>query len=227
MLVLGLDSSLAACSVAIARDGAVLASCSEPLERGHAERLPLMARDMLAAAGVAVGALDRVGVVIGPGAFAGVRVGLAFARGLALGTKLQVVGVGSLRALAAMLPAAGLRAAAIDARRGEVYCALYDAALEEIEAPFAATPEAARERLFQRALGRDMAIGGDGAGLLAPFPAFVQRLPVAAIDPAVVAALAAIAPAPSAPPAPLYLRPPDARPGAKSRFAALLEGGGS
>ncbi|MEZ5926895.1 MAG: tRNA (adenosine(37)-N6)-threonylcarbamoyltransferase complex dimerization subunit type 1 TsaB [Parvularculaceae bacterium] len=108
LLVLALDTALKSCSLAILDRGPegarVLADIHERLEKGHAERIAPMAMDALAKASLGVKDIDRVGVVIGPGAFAGVRVGVAFARGLALGTKLDVVGVTSLAALAGALP---------------------------------------------------------------------------------------------------------------------------
>lgn len=231
MLTLGLDTALKSCSVAIIADGATRAARRLSLEKGHAEHLPLMAFEALEAAGVKVRDLDRVGVVVGPGGFAGVRVGVAFARGLALGTKLKTVGVTSLEALAVGAGApGGLIAAAIDARRGQVYAALYgppEGALGAgfggvVVPPFVATPEAAL-RLLLAAGGDGATIAGDGAALIDPDKEHFRRSGAGDdIDAALVARLAAAAPEPTAPAAPLYLRPLDARPSAPSAFAALL-----
>jgi tRNA threonylcarbamoyladenosine biosynthesis protein TsaB len=220
MLVMGLDTALAFCSVAILRDGRVLADLSEPLEKGHAERLAPMAAEALAIAGVRAGALNRVGVVVGPGGFAGVRVGLAFARGLALGTKLGAIGVTSLEALAAPLEGSA-RAAVVDARRGEVYAALYDAELKVRVPPFAAPPDDALKKLREAAPSETLRIAGATA-LLGSLPEGVVATPGERIDAKIVARLAARASEPKAPPAPLYIRPPDVKPPAPSRFAALL-----
>jgi len=84
LIVLGLDTCLDACSVAV-RDGVrLLAATSEPMKRGHQERLAVMAQVTMAEAGIAFSALARVGVTVGPGSFTGLRVGLAFAKGLGL-----------------------------------------------------------------------------------------------------------------------------------------------
>lgn len=224
MLILALDTALKSCAVAILDGDEVLADIHERLEKGHAERLAPMAMEALALAGVAVKDLDRVGVVIGPGAFAGVRVGVAFARGLALGTRLDVVGVTSLAALAGAVEGDpdALIAPVIDARRGQVYAALYGAGLNVRIPPFVAAPDEAHARLAAAAAGAPVGLVGDGAALIIRPPEFFIAGDGVDIDAKIVARLAAAAPAPMAPPAPLYLRPPDARPGAPSPFAGLL-----
>ncbi|MBB5517556.1 tRNA (adenosine(37)-N6)-threonylcarbamoyltransferase complex dimerization subunit type 1 TsaB [Amphiplicatus metriothermophilus] len=228
MIVLGLDTALKACSAAILKDGAPLARTSAPLERGHAERLAPMVAGTLAAAGLSARDIDRVGVVVGPGTFAGVRVGLAFARGLAVGTGIEAVGVTSLAALAAGIATATapLRAAVIDARRGQVYAALYDAALVPRLEPFVAAPEEALRRLMDAAGGAAVALAGDGVAPMGPAPkGWIAEGGPDVIDAMAVARLAAGAARPEAPPAPLYLRPPDARPAAAAAFAGLLARG--
>lgn len=216
MLVMGLDTALQRCSVAILRDGAVAADISIGMECGHAERLAPMAAEALETAGVRIADLDRVGVVVGPGGFTGVRVALSFARGLGVGTRVKIVGVTSLAALArGAAPGENLIAPVIDARRGQVYAALYNQHGEELLAPFVAAPEAAREKLQQAASNARYFLTGSGAPLIDP-----SAPGEAEIDAKIVAQLAAAAPAPSHPPAPLYLRPPDAKPGKPSAFQA-------
>ena len=105
MILLALDTCLGACSAAIVDGAQVVASVSEPMTRGHQERLAPMARDLMAEGGLAFTRLDRIGVTIGPGSFTGLRVGLAFAKGLALALDRPCVGVGTLEALAASVEA--------------------------------------------------------------------------------------------------------------------------
>src|SRR5437773_1836431 len=101
MIVFGLDTCLASCSVAV-RDGErVLASAREVMARGHQERLAPMAQAVMARAGLGFGQLDRIAVIVGPGSFTGLRVGIAFAKGLAAALDLPAVGIGALEALAA------------------------------------------------------------------------------------------------------------------------------
>jgi tRNA threonylcarbamoyladenosine biosynthesis protein TsaB len=204
MIVLALDTCLGACSVAVVADGRVLASASEAMTRGHQERLAVMARETVAAAGVGFGAIDRVGVTVGPGSFTGLRVGVAFAKGLALALGRPCIGVGTLEALAASVAVDGPLAAAIDSGRGQIYLQTFadGAPLGE---PAVMPLEAAQALVTD--LG-DATIVGPGAALLGE--AF-EAIPMAAPDPAAVARLAAAAPE-STSSAPLYLRPADATP---------------
>ncbi len=223
MIVLGLDTALKSCAVAILREGALAGDNFAPMEKGHAEHLAPMVAKTLKEAGVSPRDLDRIGVVTGPGGFAGVRVGLAFARGLAIGLKAKVVGVTSLEALAAAMPAKGLRAAVIDARRGQVYAALYDEKLNALLEPFVSDTKEARGRLMYTAGAAEVAATGDGLALLGGLPSSWDVAAArTAVDAKLVAHLAAAASEPVAPPAPLYLRPPDASPAAPSPFAGLF-----
>lgn len=221
MIVLALDTALDACSAAILSGDDVLWSEQRVIGKGHSEILPPMVAFGRLASGVAPAAIDRIGVVIGPGAFAGVRVGLAFARAFRIGLEADVVGLSTTEALAASLaPCEGLTAIVFDARRGQVYAALYDEGLNELLAPFVAAPSDAALALAATASGRPMRLAGSGAGLLAlDRPHTVDQMLYA--DPAAIARRAAAKPWSPAPPQPLYLRPPDAAPGAPTLFAGL------
>ena len=219
MLVMGLDTALKRCSVAILRGDDVLADDSIGMERGHAERLAPMAASALAKAGLCVRDLDRIGVVVGPGGFTGVRVALSFARGLAIGTAIPVAGVTSLAALAAAVDAP-LIAPVIDARRDQVYAGLYGAGGEILLPPFVSDPQEALERLAEKAAGAPLALTGSGAGLLGSLPSDWTVSGAEDIDARKVARLAAAAPPPAGPPPPLYLRAPDAKPGRPGLFDA-------
>jgi len=230
MLVLGIDTALQSCSVAILRDGEGGGDNYTRLPsrqaRGQAEILPPMVAKTLVEAGIAISDLDRIGVVVGPGGFAGVRVGLAFARGLALGTGIEIVGVTSLAALAsgARSHAREFTAAIIDARRDQVYAALYDRNGAAVIAPFVSEPKAAMSAIADRTGQSPVELVGDGADLLGAAPRSWAHAGAAGhIDAKNVALLAALAPHPSGPPAPLYLRAPDAKPAQPSLFAGLAK----
>ena len=79
---------------------------------------------VMARAGLAFADLDRIAATVGPGSFTGLRVGVAFAKGLALALGKPTVGIGTLEALAAQAP--GLVFPAIDARRGQLYLQAFD-----------------------------------------------------------------------------------------------------
>lgn len=98
MLTLGIDTSGPACDVALVRDGELVAHGREAMAKGQDSRLPGLVRDVISDAGESMNGLDRIGVVTGPGSFTGVRVGVAFARGLALALKIPCIGVTALQA---------------------------------------------------------------------------------------------------------------------------------
>jgi tRNA threonylcarbamoyladenosine biosynthesis protein TsaB len=209
VILLALDTCLDACSVAVWADGRVLASCSEPMRRGHQERLAVMAQATMAEAATAFSALDRIGVTVGPGSFTGLRVGLAFAKGLSVALDRPVVGVGVLEALA-QNAGDGFVAAVIDARRDQVYLQAFDGG-RALMAPDALTAETAAARLAELWGGRPATLVGPGAGLLAGVLPQASLIECAAPDPAVIALLASRVRPPFPPPRPLYLRAPDAR----------------
>lgn len=121
MNLLAFETSTEACSVALWRDGDVLERF-EVAPRRHAELALPWADALLAEAGLARAQLDAIAVGRGPGAFTGVRLGVAIAQGIALALDRPVVAVSTLLALAARAPARAERViAAIDARMGEVY----------------------------------------------------------------------------------------------------------
>lgn len=189
-LVLAIDTSLDACSVALARGDEVLASRIEAMQRGQAERLAPMAREVMAEANAAFADIDRIAVTTGPGSFTGVRVGLSFARALALALGKPCIGVSSLEALALAEGEAGLRAALIETP-GASYAALY-----ENGAPVM-TPRAI-ERGAHEALFREAARG-------LPFP---LAGPHVLVDAAALARRAQRLEPQDYPPNPTYLRAP-------------------
>ena len=178
MIVLGIDTALDACSVAITRDDATLAVLSEQMSRGQAERLAPMAREAAAQAGIAFADLDRIAVTTGPGSFTGVRVGLSFARALALALGKPCIGVSTLEALALQEGEAGLRAALIETP-GASYFALYNDGAPVI-------PPSGIERGEHEALIQSAADGSSvtltGPGVTADAAALARR--AARLDPA-------------------------------------------
>jgi tRNA threonylcarbamoyladenosine biosynthesis protein TsaB len=127
MKILALDTATEACSVALLLGDTLLARYEEP-KRGHAELILPMVDEVLAEAGIALGALDGLAVGRGPGAFTGVRIAVSVAQGLAFGVDRPIVPVSDLAALAQRgvdTHRAKRVLACLDARLGEVYWASY------------------------------------------------------------------------------------------------------
>jgi len=201
MLVLGINTVGNACDAALLDDARVIASRSEPMEQGHDARLALLVAELMGEAGVGVGQIERIAVIIGPGSFAGVRVGVAFARGLALALETPAVGVTSLEALGA---GEGRTLGVLAAKRRPPEVTWWAQVLENgvgSEPP----EEADHDRLAVMARGASTILGGEAAGLAVTFAA----------PTAINAALFARRFGPGdalPPPTPVYARAPDAKP---------------
>lgn len=210
MRILALDTSLGACSAVVLDGERVLARVVEPMERGHQERLAPVAQAAMATSGLAFADLQRIGVTVGPGSFTGLRVGIAFAKGLSLALSIPACGIGTLEALAASAPSDGLTAAVIDARRERVYFqAFVDGAA--VTAPDLLDLNEAAARLAELSISAAPRLVGPGAHLLAGVIAGARYDERAYPDPEAVARLGVARSAPVTPLRPLYLRAPDAK----------------
>lgn len=215
MRVLIIDTALGLCTAGVVEvqgDSArVLGLRSEVMMRGHSERLAGLARDAVAQTEGGFDAIDRIGVTVGPGSFTGLRVGLAFAQGLGAALDRPVVGISTLDALAASIPAAPAVVALIDARRGQVYGRFWrDGAASA--PPTAWTLDEARPLIERESRDGEIHLVGSGLDLVAEAGDRVRLHPLDGPDPVALARLSASADPASAPPRPLYLRAPDATP---------------
>lgn len=146
MRIVAMDTATAVCAVALLEDGRTVVEYNPVLVRTHSQRLVPLLDEAMAEAGWTRSSLDGVAVGAGPGSFTGVRIGMTTAKAMAFALDLPLVAVSTLEALALspILPAAGptssgspgvgpdsapavgdLICPLIDARRGEVYTALY------------------------------------------------------------------------------------------------------
>jgi len=125
-MLLAIETSTRQLGVAIAEGGRVLASYEVLADYPHAVELPGAVTRVLEAARTTLSRIEEIVIDIGPGSFTGLRIGLAFAKALAFGTKKPMVAVPSLDVLAAqVLFAPGLVCPLLDARQQNVYAALY------------------------------------------------------------------------------------------------------
>ena len=197
MVELALDCAANACSVAVARDGKLLASQWRAMARGHAEAAPVMVERAMADAGADFHEISRVIVTRGPGSFTGIRIALAAARGIALATGAAVAAVPTFEALRPEPLPEGRLFAVLDTKRGS----LYAADLSGFAEPFVTTAEAlAKEAPF--------AVVGDAAAALAKLASGVRALAPGLPD----AARLLGRPFPPGPASPLYLTPPHTGP---------------
>lgn len=201
MIVLALDTALGACSAAVVDADRTAAVRSEPMTRGHQERLAPLVAEVMAEAGLGFGRLDRVAVTRGPGSFTGLRVGLAFARTLALALDVPCLGAGTLEALA--LGTEGRAAAVVPAPQERLYVQRF-----QDGRPIAPPELAALEAVDLAGVRLIVGPGAERLHALASWIA-VELRPWP--DPVALARWALAAPEPAGPPDPLYLRPPDAR----------------
>ncbi len=166
MVVLGFDTATPATAVALrlddGSDRSVLEVPGDGERPGHATRVLAIADELLRRQGLTWADVGRIAVGVGPGSFTGLRIGVATARGLAQSLGIDLVGVGTLRALAAGAQAdhGGPVAAVLDARRGEVFLAVYEGE-SELLAPVAVPPGAVAEAL--PVASRAVLAVGDGA----------------------------------------------------------------
>lgn len=209
MIVLALDTAGVDCAAAVYDSGSdsVMGEVTETIGRGHAEHLMHVVDAALAKAGVALSAVERVVVTVGPGSFTGIRIGVAAARGFALSLNIPAVGVTTLEVMAAT---AGKQnpgkpvLAAIDAKREEIYLQGFGANGDPLDEARAVTIDEARAI----AGAFDGIVTGTAVARLSDAPPAERpdAFPIA-----IVARLGAAKPV-SEKPKPLYLRGPDARP---------------
>ena len=126
-VILSIETSTLQCSVAIHQNGSLRSSVTLPESASAASHLTIMIRESLSLASLEYEALDAIAVSSGPGSYTGLRIGVSTAKGLCFGLRIPLISIGSLQALAQSAQGDyAFVCPMIDARRMEVYCALYD-----------------------------------------------------------------------------------------------------
>lgn len=181
-LILSIESGTEICSVALSRDGEVIALRESTEGRDHARLVAPFVDEVLKSCGVEAKELDAVAVSKGPGSYTGLRIGVSVAKGLCYGLNIPLIGVGSLEALTQVAIAKHNLSGAklmpmVDARRMEVYTQLFDSegcALNEVSA------EVVDENSFAECRdGGEVVIFGDGAAKCAEVLPWVKLVEVA------------------------------------------------
>lgn len=232
MNILGFDTCMGACSVAIAVGAGQaqprIVRRFEAMDRGQAERLMPMIEDALRESGIGISEIDRIAVTHGPGTFTGTRISVAAARGFALSMGKPVVSFSSLEVLArnVVVPTGAARdlVIAVNANRGEAYVQVFDAVTKaaKSEPRLLAITEcvslSVEEPVFVAGTAAtDIVAGFTGAGVSAICG------PVAVQPDIYDSVITAADRVPLALPLkPLYLRPPDAKPQAGKSLARTV-----
>ena len=167
MKILALETSAKAVSAAVSEDGRILASGYQDTGLTHSRTLMPIVEDILKNTGLTVADMDAIAVAAGPGSFTGIRIGVAAAKGLAFAADKPAVGVSTLAAMARNVAFCdGLVICAMDARRQQVYNALFEAKdgrLTRLTPDRAIALEELAEEL--RSDPRPKTVVGDGAKL--------------------------------------------------------------
>lgn len=164
MIVLGIETATHAGSVALVDETHQLALRELGILRTHSEWLLGAIRDVLGDAGCTIKEVHGIAVSLGPGSFTGLRIGLSTAKGLCYANDLPLAGVSTLDAMASRFPFCRVPVCPmLDARKREVYAALYDM---EAEQPVRLIePEAAHPVRFLESVGGTTLFLGSGAAL--------------------------------------------------------------
>ena len=177
-IILNIETATTMCSVSLANNGELIA-CKE-IDNGytHAENLHIFINDLLIQEKVMPSRLDAIAVGSGPGSYTGLRIGVSTAKGLAYSLQKPLIAVNTLStmALAAKekLNSDTLLCPMLDARRMEVYCAVFDKDLNAIKETSAQI--ITEENLNYFALNKPMTFFGDG---MPKCKSLLQNLPEA------------------------------------------------
>lgn len=218
MKILALDTAQAFCSVAVLDDIRVVAMRSRAMERGHAEALMPMVLAAMSDARLALKEIDLFAATRGPGAFTGIRIGLAAARGMALAAGKPCWGVGTIAAVARAVDpdqrSGRTLLVALETKRDDVYAQAFDDRLVALGDARAVAVDILAEDI--RRLKKPVLVAGDAKARV--LEVMSGAIPAdgadVVINPAIVAHIAreewvaAGMPASPSPPRPLYLRPP-------------------
>ena len=139
-LILNIETATEFCSVALARDGKLLSLRESQSGYSHAENITVFISEVIREAGVSLNDLDAIAVSKGPGSYTGLRIGVSTAKGLCFALDKPLLAVYTLQALTVGFFNSKFEirnsklffCPMLDARRMEVYCAVYDSELNEV-----------------------------------------------------------------------------------------------
>ena len=169
-LILHIETATVVCSVALSKEGQLLGLKESQTKNSHSSELTLFIDELIKTAGFTLTDLDAIAISEGPGSYTGLRIGAATAKGLCFALDKPLIGVPTLQSMALGMPhlqTSFLLCPMIDARRMEVFCAIFDDKGNEIRETKA---EIIDEHSFGEYLGKNVIVfGGDGAEKCKPY----------------------------------------------------------
>lgn len=169
-LILNLETSTTVCSVSLSKDGQLLAVKEQNGDYSHAENLTLFIEDVIQQANIKLSDVDAIAVSKGPGSYTGLRIGVSTAKGLCYSLNRPLIAISTLQHISLSVSEdsqsqisnlQSLFCPMLDARRMEVYCAMFDSLNNEIRPT---TAEIVDEHSFSELLNKNMIyFFGDGA----------------------------------------------------------------
>ena len=167
-LILNIDTSSSICSVCLAEDGHVIAERNEMGDNKHASMLTSLIRELLKECNIRLGDLSAVALSSGPGSYTGLRIGASVAKGICYGLGKPLISVSTLKGLAHTMSTIhpdpnGIYIPMLDARRDDVYMAIYDADNCLLEKDSFATVDVGFADTLSRRSVKNIYFGGPGA----------------------------------------------------------------
>lgn len=168
-MILSIETSTTVCSVALHRGQNLVAYLEYRMEKSHSSLLAVLIDEILRNTGVKIPDLEGVAVSAGPGSYTGLRIGVASAKGICYAADKPLLAVSTLQAMALevqrncspLLAENTLLCPMLDARRMEVYCALYNRQMQEV---MAVTPKIIDEQAFAEEIkGHTLLLFGNGS----------------------------------------------------------------
>ncbi len=212
MTILAINTVGAGCDVAVLRGDGAMFTHAEPMRRGHDTRLPDIVAEAMRLSEIEFSDIERIAVVVGPGSFTGVRVGVAFARGLALALEVPAIGLTSLEAArpAGLTGDSGVILVALPAKTRPPETSWWTQAMDS-DGPLGPPEELDDAAVRNKITALDAAMIVTSLG--APFDGLGARVVQGAPQAEMAAKLArALKDVSSHPPIPAYVREPDAVP---------------
>jgi len=136
-MILGIETATPTCSIALGSNGKVIASDSIYIDKSHSKILTTQIQNLIERSQTKMDQLEAVAISIGPGSYTGLRIGLSVAKGLCFALSIPIIGISTLLSMAysahqIIADDEALYAPLIDARRLDVYTAVYNSKLESI-----------------------------------------------------------------------------------------------